>query len=137
MINLNDLKKNTDNYKKSFKDKGLNLDIEINKVLELYSLLLKNLKEEEDTRFELNKISKNIANNLSAINEKEEARLLSEKAKKTKLSIIKLEEEINILASNFPNPASNKTPIGRDENENVVLNSKLDEKKINQFSKPH
>ncbi|NQX83310.1 MAG: serine--tRNA ligase [Mycoplasmataceae bacterium] len=136
MINLKELKKNKEFYIKSFQNKGMDLTKEINDVIEIHSILIKELNKEQEIREELNNISSKFKTNPND-DFKIKAKKLSTLAKKSKIIIFDLKNEIESKASYFPNPPSNDVPIGKDENENILISSHLDNKKNNIFSKPH
>ncbi len=137
MIDIRDLKNNKDKYIKGFSDKGFDLKNEIDKVILLNDEYLKLLNLEQDTRMKLNQISDLIKKEPKNNSFKEEAKKISEKTKVIKEKISKLEFEINNKASHFPNLSSDEVPVGKTENDNVVISSYLNERKENEFSKPH
>ena len=114
MHDLKDLRKNLEVFKKKFKDRNLNFNInEFNKVdktnrelinkKELLEQEKKNLsKSKEKSNFEK---SKKISNQLDEI-------LLEQK---------KTQKEVNLIISNLPNIANEDVPIGKDEKENKLI----------------
>lgn len=134
MIDIKLLKSNKEFYSTSFKNKGLNLDVEIDNVLKLYDEYYSSLVKEQDLRSELNTISAKIKDDPSL---KTKAKELSSLAKEVTLNVNELSEKINKIISHFPNPSLDEVPIGKDENDNVKISSHNNEFKENKFSKPH
>ncbi len=138
MIDLKDLKLRTEYYKSAFKNKGLNLDAEVDRILLVNKSYLELLKEEEIHRTNLNKISIEIKNAPTKIDKlKLLAQELSEKTKIIKNKKAPFVLELEKLTTLFPNPAGENEPIGNDEKDNIVLKTFLDDKKEKPFAKPH
>jgi len=138
MIDLKELINNKELYLNSFKNKNCNLDKEVDQVIVLYTKYLKLINDEQIARGNLNKISGEIKNNPKNIDLKKEAKKISEEAKKISLKVFSIKEEIDTIASYFPNIYNvENVPVGKDESNNVILYSELDDKKKNEFSKPH
>ncbi len=137
MINIRDLKENKEKYIKGFINKGSDLTSEVEKIIELHDKYLTLLNEEQDVRMNLNQTTNLIKSNPQDNEIKSKAKELSERAKELKEETSKLDLEINELNSYFPNLADDSVPVGKDEDENVVLSTHMDDKKENKFSKPH
>ncbi len=134
MIDVKKLKENKLFYSKSFKNKGLNLDKEIDNVISIYDEYHSFLLKEQKLRFELNQISASIKNNPHL---KDKAKEISSNAKEISLKVNELKEEIMLIISTFPNPSFEEVPIGKNENDNVIISSYFDENMENKFSIPH
>ena len=130
MHNLKDLRKNIDVYKKKFKERNLNFDIDefnnkdkinrelINKkeLLEQEKKILS--KSKEKSNFEKSKKISSQINNISTEQEKSQ-------------------KDINILLSNLPNLAIDTVPIGKDEKSNKLIKKFGDLKKFSFKIKSH
>ena len=130
MHNLKDLRKNIDIYKKKFKERNLNFDIDefnnkdkinrelINKkeLLEQEKKILS--KSKEKSNFEKSKKISSQINNISIEQEKSQ-------------------KDINILLSNLPNVAIDTVPIGKDEKSNKLIKKFGDLKKFSFKIKSH
>jgi seryl-tRNA synthetase len=130
MHNLKDLRKNIDIYKKKFKERNLNFDIDefnnkdkinrelINKkeLLEQEKKILS--KSKEKSNFEKSKKISSQINNISTEQEKSQ-------------------KDINILLSNLPNLAIDTVPIGNDEKSNKLIKKFGDLKKFSFKIKSH
>jgi len=130
MHNLKDLRKNIDVYKKKFKERNLNFDIDefnnkdkinrelINKkeLLEQEKKILS--KSKEKSNFEKSKKISSQINNISIEQEKSQ-------------------KDINILLSNLPNVAIDTVPIGKDEKSNKLIKKFGDLKKFSFKIKSH
>ena len=130
MHNLKDLRKNVDIYKKKFKERNLNFDIDefnnkdkinrelINKkeLLEQEKKILS--KSKEKSNFEKSKKISSQINNISTEQEKSQ-------------------KDINILLSNLPNLAIDTVPIGKDEKSNKLIKKFGDLKKFSFKIKSH
>ncbi len=137
MINLKDLKENKELYLEGFKNKGMELENEVSKVIELNDRVLVLLNDEQNVRAELNNTTDLIKNDPSNNEVKEKAKELSTKAKEIKEELTTLREEVEKISSHFPNIASQDVPVGKNEDDNVLISTHLDEKKENAFAKPH
>ncbi len=137
MINIRDLKENKEKYINGFLNRGSDLTNEVNQVIELHNSYSELMKEEEDVRMRLNKTTDLIKTNPTDDSIKAEAKELSNKAKELKEKTSELDEKINEIASYFPNLQADDVPVGKDEDENVVISTHLDDKKENAFAKPH
>lgn len=137
MINIRDLKEHKNKYVQGFINKGLDLTEEVDKAISLHDKYLELLNEEQDVRMNLNKTTELIKGNPTDNEIKEKAKELSSKAKSLKEETSLIEEELNTLTSHFPNIASDDVPIGKDEEDNVIISTHLDDKKNNEFAKPH
>ncbi len=134
MIDVRLLKENKEFYSTSFKNKGLDLDNEIEKVINLYNEYHTLLQEEEKARIELKEVSSKIKEDPSM---KEEAQKISAKAKELTTKVNELDSEIKEIASYFPNPSFEDVPVGKSEDDNVEISSHMDDKKENPYAKPH
>jgi len=121
MINIKDLTLNKEKYIEGFKNKKYDLATEVEKVIELNSEITKLLSQETEVRAELNKASKEISSNPSDENLKAEATKLSSEAKAITTKISKLKEEMEAIASYFPQVPSSEVPVGTDEADNKVM----------------
>ena len=117
MINLKDLIKNPDFYKTASKKKGFNLDQEIDNLIFQKKNLNKLINERNILRKNLNKLSVRKPNLKEII----ELRKLKDKIKNIEQEIKKLESEINQTLKKIPNPPLDSVPVGKDENDNVVI----------------
>ena len=121
MINIRDLVENKDKYLKGFQNKGLDLTTEVEKVIELQNKLTPLFGLESDTRAELNQLSKEIGKDPKNSDLKKQAGELSSKAKEISQQIKDLSDEIKTIASHFPQLPMDDVVIGKDEDDNVVL----------------
>ncbi len=137
MIDLKHLKLNKDLYITNYINKGNDLTNEINSVLEYNDKYLELLNEEQDVRMKLNQTTSLIKTNPKDNDIKTKAKELSTKAKELKEQTDSLLIKINEITSSFPNLSSEEVPVGKDETENIILSTHLDELKVNEFSKPH
>ncbi len=137
MINIRDLIENKDKYIVGFQNKGNDLTEEVNKIITLYNSYLDLLKKEEQLRMELNKTTDLIKENPQDDSIKSQAKEISAKVKELTEKVNSMKEEIDLITSHFPNLASEDVPVGKDEDENVVIETFMDDKKVNKFSKPH
>lgn len=134
MIDIRLLKENKEFFSTSFKNKGLELDSEIDKVITLYDEYHTLIQKEQEVRAELNEVSSKIKDDPSL---KEKAKVISDSAKEVTLKVNELKEEIDKIASYFPNTSLESVPVGKDEEDNVVISTHLDERKENKHAKPH
>jgi seryl-tRNA synthetase len=116
MIDVKDLLKDPEKYKRNMKERNLNPSL-IDEIVDLKKRLNFLIKEKDEIRSFINKFSKT----------KPEEKIIKQiKIKKEKLK--KIEDEIDELEKNLeeklslvPNLKSPDIPLGKDENDNVVL----------------
>ncbi len=137
MIDIKKLKKEKEFYLKSFKNKGAKLTDEVNEVLNLYNSYMELLLQEQSKREELNMISSLIKKDPKNNEVKIKAKEISARANEITLKVNELKKDINTILSTFPNPNDESVPVGKDENDNVIISTCLDDKKENKFAKPH
>lgn len=137
MIDIRDLKNNKDKYIQGFINKGMEITSQVEEVISLHDSYIETLNKEQDVRMNLNQTTDLIKQNPQDQSIKLKAKELSTEAKELKEKTSTLEEKLNTLVSHFPNIASDDVPVGKDEDDNVVLSTHLDDKKENPFTKPH
>jgi seryl-tRNA synthetase len=116
MIDVKDLLKEPEKYKRNMRERNLDPSL-IDEIVDLKKRLNSLIKEKDGIRFFINKFSKT----------KPEEKIIKQiKIKKEKLK--KIEDEIDELEKNLeeklsliPNLKSPDVPLGKDENDNVVL----------------
>jgi seryl-tRNA synthetase len=121
MLDIKFIRENTDIVKKAAKDKLMNVDID--RILELDTLIRSNTTEIDTLRGERNNLSKQIPALKGA--EKDEAvekvRSIKERLAVLESGIDPLKEEFNRLMLTVPSIPRPEVPIGRDENDNVEI----------------
>jgi seryl-tRNA synthetase len=116
MIDVKDLLKDPEKYKRNMKERNLDPSL-IDEIVDLKKRLNSLIKEKDEIRSFINKFSKT----------KPEEKIIKQiKIKKEKLK--KIEDEIDELEKNLeeklslvPNLKSPDVPLGKDENDNVIL----------------
>ncbi len=130
MIDIKEIRKNRDKFKKAAKDKGF--DVDIDKLLEVYGQLTTSKTALQQILTDKNRIGKSIPK-LSG-NEKQSALAqlsqLKEREADYDEKIKKLQPELNALLLFVPQPADDDVPIGKDDTENVEIRK---EGEIRQF----
>jgi len=114
MHDLKDLRKNLEVFKKKFKDRNLDFNInEFNKVDKINRELInkKELLEQEKKNLSKSKEKSNFEKSKKISNQLDEI-LLEQK---------KTQKEVNQIISNLPNIANEDVPIGKDEKENKLI----------------
>ncbi len=137
MINIKDLKNNKEKYIQGFINRGQDLTSEVEKVIQLHDEYIKFLNEEQDVRMKLNQLTEMFKKNPKDDEIKSEGMFYSNKAKELKEKTSSLNKEVNLIASHFPNIQADEVPVGKSEEDNVVISTHLDDKKENPFTKPH
>ncbi|GIW65787.1 MAG: serine--tRNA ligase [Candidatus Parcubacteria bacterium] len=117
MIDIKDLIKRPDFYKKTSKDKGYNLDELIDILIQKKNFLNRLIKKRDNLRFEINKLSINKPSKL----EINYLKKIKNKIKVIEDEISKLELEISDSLKKIPNPALDNVPIGESDKDNVVI----------------
>ena len=130
MHNLKDLRKNIDIYKKKFKERNLNFDIdEFNNKDKINRELInkKELLEQEKKILSKSKEKSNF----------EKSKKISSQINDISIEQEKSQKDINILLSNLPNLAIDTVPIGNDEKSNKLIKKFGDLKKFSFKIKSH
>ncbi len=137
MIDIRDLKLNKEKYLNGFKNKGMDLNAEVEDLISLHDSYINSLNEEQDVRMNLNQTTDLIKQNPQDESVRNKAKELSNRAKELKEITSDLEFKIEAINSTLPNISAEEVPVGADEEENVILSTHLDDKKENPFAKPH
>ena len=114
MHNLKDLRKNLETFKKKFKYRNLDFNIdEFNKVDKVNRELInkKELLEQEKKILSKSKEKSNF----------EKSKKISDQIDKILLEQEKTQKKIDLIVSNLPNIANEDVPIGKDEKENKLI----------------
>ena len=115
MIDLKQLLKNTEFFKEACKKK--NVDVDIDLLVEKKKKQNALIKQRDELKHKLNIKSKERPDSATI----EELKKIKEEIKKLDEEINNLEKEIFEIARKIPNPPSENVPVGKDENDNVVL----------------
>ncbi len=119
MLDIKYIRDNTDDIKLAAKNKNINVDID-----ELLSLDKKRreiLQKVEDLRAKKNELAKLAKGGRPSDEQIEEGRKIKEETAKAEDDLKEIEEKYFELINRVPNVISDDTPIGKDENENVVV----------------
>ena len=111
MLDIKFIRENPELVKESLKKRGGDISI-VDKILKIDSERREILKETEDMRHSQKNLNKEKA---------EEARDLKNKIKKREAILPKLEKELEESISDVPNILFDDVPVGKNENDNVVL----------------
>jgi len=116
MIDLKDLLKDPEKYKKNMVERNFNSSL-IDEIVNYKKKLNSLIKEKDNIRSFINKFSKIKPDKMII----REVRTKKEKLKKFESEIDNLEKILNEKLSLVPNLKSSDTPVGKDEKENVIL----------------
>lgn len=122
MIDIKNFIKNKNTYKDYLERKNFNDKYTLDKLKEIYEINLSLLKEEEELRQKLNKITSDIKKDKGNSNLISEASEVSKKIKETSLLKAKTSFRLNDLLLTIPNTPLPSVPIGKGEEDNKVLN---------------
>jgi len=114
MHNLKDLRKNLETFKKKFKDRNLDFNIdEFNKADKINRELInkKELLEQEKRNLSKSKEKSNF----------EKSKKISDQIDKILLEQKRTQKEIDQIVFNLPNIANKDVPVGKDEKENKLI----------------
>jgi len=132
MINIKLLRENPKLVKEALQKRGVEVDVDYLRELDQR---IRNLKKEiDDLRRKRNEISKKAKNVPEKI---EEAKKIKEELKKKEEEIAGLQKEFNSVFLLIPNIPLEDTPVGEDENDNVVVEKWGEPKKFNFKIKDH
>ena len=116
MLDIKFIRENPDKVKEACKNKQVEIDID--KLLELDEKKRKALSVFESLKAEQNKISKQ--RDLKE-NQIKKAKELKEKIKEIEPLLKEAEEKLNNLLLEVPNIPYEEVPVGKDDSENIVL----------------
>lgn len=122
MLDIKFIRENKDIVQAGAKKKMV--DIDISKLIEIDDERLKVLKEVEDLRGEVNKVSQNISRDQDGAQKMqliEEMRVVKEDIKSKEEKLKTIMEEWQAIMLQIPNVSSPDTPEGPDESGNVVI----------------
>jgi seryl-tRNA synthetase len=116
MIDVKDLLKDPEKYKRNMRERNLDPSL-IDEIVDLKKRLNSLIKEKDEIRSFINKFSK------TKPEEKiiKQIKIKKEKLKKIEDEIDELEKKLEEKLSLLPNLKSPDVPLGKDENDNVVL----------------
>jgi len=121
MIDLRELRENRAEYEAGFKKKQV--DIDVDKLLELDEKHRELLQEVEKMRAEKNEVSKEIANLDGSERDTKikEMKALGEKLDKSEDGLNKIIVQLKELSAAAPNPPHESVPEGKDDEDNEVI----------------
>jgi len=125
MIDLKQLLKNPEFFKEACRKKNVNVDIDllVKKKKKQNTLI----KQRDELKHKLNIKSKEKPDSATI----KELKKIKEEIKKLDEEISNLEKEIFEIARKIPNPPLENVPVGKDENDNVVLREVGEKNKFN------
>ena len=132
MIDIKLLREKPDVVKEALQKRGVEVDVDYLRELDQRIRSLK--KDIDDLRRKRNEISKQAPKDPEKI---EEAKQIKEKLKKKEEEIAGLQKEFDSIFFLIPNIPLEDTPIGKDENDNVVVEKWGEPKKFNFQVKDH
>ncbi len=116
MINLKDLLKNPKKYKENLKKRGKDEKI-VDEIIAIKEKLNKLIKERDEIRAFINKFSKTKPDDKTIVEIRNQKRRL----KKIETKITEVEKILNEKVDLVPNLISPDVPLGKDENDNLIL----------------
>jgi len=132
MIDIKLLREKPEVIKEALKKRGVEVDVDYLKELDQRIRGLK--KEIDDLRRRRNEISKRAKDVPKKI---EEAKKIKEELKKKEEEIIRLQKEFDSSFLLIPNIPLKDTPVGKDENDNVIIEKWGEPKEFNFQVKDH
>jgi seryl-tRNA synthetase len=123
MLDMNLIREQPDLVRKSLRDRQMEDGI-VNDILALDEKRRAMLTEVEALKAERNTVSKEIGKSKDADSRQakiESMRLVGERISALDAQLSALEEELRAAAATLPNIPDERTPLGKDENENIVL----------------
>jgi len=142
LLDIKKLRNNVDEVKEAMRNRNEDPE-QIEKIIKADSKRRELIKKTDELKAERNRLSKSVAKLKAAGKEEEannnirESKEVGRQIKELDETLKELEEELNGLLSNLPNIPSEKTPVGKNETDNVEL-KKWGEKPSFSFEpKPH
>jgi seryl-tRNA synthetase len=123
MLDIRLIRKNPEKVKEGIKKKGFDEKL-IDEILKVDEGRREKIKEVEELRAKINKISKEIGKEKNEEKKKElleESKEISEKLERLEEELKKKEEIFESLMAKLPNLPFDDVPVGKDETQNVVL----------------
>jgi seryl-tRNA synthetase len=123
MLDIRLIRKNPEKVKEGIKKKGFDEKL-VDEVLKVDEERRGKIKEVEELRAKINKISKEIGKEKNEEKKKElleESKKISEKLERLEEELKKKEEIFESLMAKLPNLPFDDVPVGKDETQNVVL----------------
>jgi seryl-tRNA synthetase len=123
MLDIKFIRKNPGKVKEGIKKKGFDEKL-VDEILEVDKERRKKIKEVEELRAKINRISKVIGKEKDEEKKKEllkESKEISEKLERLEEELKKKEEIFESLMAKLPNLPFDDVPVGKDETQNVVL----------------
>ena len=124
MLDINYIRENKEKVKQAQKNRGN--DVDIDKILELDEKRRALIKQVEELRHQRNVISAKDA-------DRDKAKQIKEDVKQKEEELKTVEQEFNALMLNLHNIPLDNVPVGKDEDDNVVLEKKG---RIHKIDKP-
>ncbi|MFH1523581.1 MAG: serine--tRNA ligase [Chloroflexota bacterium] len=123
MLDINLIREQPDLVRKSLRDRQMDLS-QVDTILKLDEQRRKVLTDVEALKAERNMVSKEISQMKDATSR--QAKIEAMRAVGDQIAILdeqvaEVEAELNSVAAALPNIPDNRTPLGKDENENIVL----------------
>jgi len=139
MLDINLIRENPDVVRKSLKDRQMDL-APVDSILKLDESRRALLTEAETLKAERNAVSKEIGQMKAEASRKakiEAMRTVGEKISAMDVNLAKVDAELQSLLSEIPNLTDGRTPIGKDDQDNVVLKTVGVKPKFDFKPKPH
>jgi seryl-tRNA synthetase len=139
MLDINLIREKPDVVRSALKNRQMDVS-PVDSILQLDGKRRGLLTEVEKLKAERNAVSKEIGQLKDAADRQskiEAMRLVGDKISALDKEVAEVDGELNAIASSIPNIPDPTTPIGKDENENVVLRTVGQPKKFEFEPKPH
>ncbi len=119
MLDIKFIRENKEAIKKAIQDKRIDLDLE--KLLEIDRKRVELLRQMEELKNEKNKLNEEMKKTENKGEIIAKGKEIKEKISKIEPEYKKVKKEFDELMVRVPNPVAPDTPIGKDENDNVVI----------------
>jgi len=139
MLDINLIREQPDIVRKSLRDRQMD-DSSVDSILKLDQKRRDLLTEAETLKAERNAVSKEIGKmkDEKARKSKIEAmRVVGEQISAKDAELAEVDAELRMLISGLPNIPEERTPVGKDDSENVVINTVGKQRKFDFTPKPH
>jgi seryl-tRNA synthetase len=139
MLDIRLIRKNPEKVKEGIKKKGFDEKL-VDELLKVDEKRREKIKEVEELRAKINKISKEIGKEKDEEKKKEllkESKEISEKLERLEEELKKKEEIFESLMAKLPNLPFDDVPVGKDETQNVVLREVGEKPKFDFTPKDH
>jgi seryl-tRNA synthetase len=119
MLDIKFIRENPNKIKEACRDKGVKVDIDL--LLKIDKERRENLQKIENLRAEKNKLSSGVKNSKPNEEKLEQSKNIKKELSALETKFKEIDKKYNQLLYKVPNVTDPKMPVGKDENDNIVI----------------